>query len=259
MTARYDAGALPRDETTAARTEPLRASVLARFPERVHPLTLVRDPDGLLADEAVLATLAGRGFRIVFEPDPIALRHEVEASRPWTPERPLIIRTEGRLGDLPYDLWQPAHRVELGLHAFFPHLDYPTLRQLDPVARARLSAAPQPAQTLGPLSTGAHLLRHAYDADVPALREPAALLTWLADYHAIREPMPEALAKRFAESLSGETVFADWDIPALLTSPEALQSFLATEWSAYLAPPRSAPLGETLATYAIDFAHDTAM
>jgi hypothetical protein len=259
MIARYDAGAPPRGEADATRREPLREAVLAQFPERAHPLTLVHDPDGLLADERVLVTLADRGFRIVFESGPIALRYQVEACRPWTPERPLIVRTEGRLIDLPFDLWQPSHRVELGLHAFFSRLDYPTVRQLGPVARARLSAVPLPAQMLGPLSTAAYLLRHAYDADISVLREPATLLVWLADYHATREPMPEALAARLADSLSGEAVFANWDLPALLTRREALQSFLATEWSGYLATPSPTPLGETLATYVIDFAHDVAV
>ena len=259
MTARYDAGVPLRDKTSVVGGETLRKSVLAQLPEHAHPLILVHDPDGLLADEAVLATLAGRGFRIISEPDPIALRYEVESAQPWTPDRPLIVRTEGRLIDLPYDLWQPAHRIELGLHAFFPHLDYPTVRQLGPVARARLSEAPLQAQQLGPLSTASHLLKYAYGADVSVLREPATLLTWLADYHAMREPMPETLVTRLAASLGDQAVYADWDLPALLISPQALQSFLATEWSAYLATPRSAPLGETLATYAIDFAHDTGM
>lgn len=250
MTARYDAG---------AAVAPLRAWVLAQFPERAHPLTLVRDPDGLLADEAVLATLAARGFRIVCESDPIALRYQIESARPWSPNRPLIVRTDGRLSDLPYDLWQAGHHVELGLHAFFPRLDYPTVRQLGPEARARLSATPHPAHTLGPVRTAEHLLCHAYGAANSTLRSPAALLTWLADYHALREPMPKPLATRLSAHLRSEGVFADWDLPVLLASPDALQSFLATEWSAFLANPRSAPLGETLAVYAIDFGHDAAM
>src|SRR5215213_6209266 len=125
MTSRYDAGAAQCDDRVAIRMEPLREWVLTRFPENTHPLTLVHDPDRLLADEAILAELTKRGFRIVFEPDPIALRFQIEAARPWTPERPLIVRTEARLNNLPYDLWHDGYHVELGLHGFFPRLDYP--------------------------------------------------------------------------------------------------------------------------------------
>ena len=36
----------------------MQAAVLAHFPLHTHPLTLVSDPDGLLADEDILAALA---------------------------------------------------------------------------------------------------------------------------------------------------------------------------------------------------------
>lgn len=258
MSVRYKAGVETLGGTTSG-SEPLREWLLRWFPERAHPLTLVHDPDDLLADEVVLAALAVRGFRLVSEVDSIALRCQIEAARPWSPERPVVVRTAGRLADLPYDLWYAGHRVELGLNAFFRHLDYPTVRQLGAKARARLSSAPSPDRPLGPGSTVGFLLRHAYGADMSLLRTPAALLIWLADYHALWEPMPAALAERLARELKTERVFAAWDLDALLSDPEVLPSFLAREWSAYLAKPRSAPLGESVAGYAIDFGQDAAM
>jgi hypothetical protein len=259
MTATYDAGGLSgHDKRTATRVAPLREWILTHFPAGAHPVTLVHDADRLLADETILAKLARRGFRLVSESDPVALRYQAECARPWTHDRPLIVRTESRLNELPYDLWQPGHRVELGLHVYFPHLDYPTIRQLGPLARARLSLAPRPAEPLGPRSTTEHLLRHAYDVNFATLQDPAALLTWLADYHALGEPMPAALATRFVAALEGAPRLVGWGVAALLDSGDALQSFLTKEWIAYLMHGHGT-IDETRARYSIDFRNDPAV
>ena len=77
------------------RLPPMLARILAHFPPHTHPLTLAGDPDGLLAGEAALVELAGRGFRIIQESDPVVLRCQVEAARPFSPENPLLIITPG--------------------------------------------------------------------------------------------------------------------------------------------------------------------
>ncbi len=56
-------------------------STLLHFSPHTHPLTVVSDRDGLLADEEILAALAERGFALIDEPDPIRLRHRVEEAR----------------------------------------------------------------------------------------------------------------------------------------------------------------------------------
>jgi hypothetical protein len=80
--------------------------ILSYFPAYTHPLTLVHDPDDLLADESLLAALAERGFTLLQETDPITLRHRMQALRPFRLERPVIVATAGALNELPYDLWQ---------------------------------------------------------------------------------------------------------------------------------------------------------
>ena len=52
--------------------------IQALFPAYTHPLTIVHDPDGILADEELAAVLAGQGCRLVAEPDPVQLRWRVE-------------------------------------------------------------------------------------------------------------------------------------------------------------------------------------
>jgi len=49
--------------------------LLHHFPPHTHALTLVADPDSLLADETVTAALHTRGFRLLVASDPVALRY----------------------------------------------------------------------------------------------------------------------------------------------------------------------------------------
>ncbi len=43
----------------------MRDALLRHFPARTHPLTVVSDPDDLLADEGIPGTLADRGFTVI--------------------------------------------------------------------------------------------------------------------------------------------------------------------------------------------------
>ncbi len=52
------------------------------FPSHTHPLTLVSDPDRLLAGEALMAELTRRGFQVIQEDDPVLMRHRMEEARP---------------------------------------------------------------------------------------------------------------------------------------------------------------------------------
>lgn len=233
----------------------MKDTVLSHFPTHTHALTLVNDPDEVLADEAVLAALAARGCTIVREADPVALRHRVEQARPWTLERPLIVVTAEPLKALPYDLWQQGHHVTLALHTFFPRLSYPEVKALTPAQRARLGDAPTPEHTLGRRSTGIYLLRHVFDAQPAQLRQPAALLTWLETYHRQPDPMPPALQELLLESLEAEPSYAHWPLRELLTHREAFTEFVQTQWERYLHAPPGGAVAEARVAY-LDFAGD---
>ena len=73
-----------------------RENILQEFVPQVASLTLVADPDGLLLEEGVLASIRDRGFDILEFEDPIEFRfvlagkwasmHETEqARRSWLP------------------------------------------------------------------------------------------------------------------------------------------------------------------------------
>ena len=231
------------------------SQILQHFPAHTHALTLVRDPDGVLGDEALLAELSARGFTLVQEDDPVALRYRVEQARPWNTGRPLIVVTPGALEALPYDLWQPGQRVELALHTFFPNLAYPVLKTLLPDQRARLAQAPSPVQRLGRQATVTYLLYHVFDADLARLRQPAALVAWMDLYHQQASPLPALLQEALLAALEKVERYAGWPLRALLTSPETFVIFVREQWQTYIHWPSGQTAREPRGAY-LDFGTD---
>ncbi len=208
----------------------MRSAILALFPSQTHPLTLVSDPDHLLAGEALLTELINRGFRIIQEDDPVLLRHQVEEAQPFTSERPVILITTGALEDFPYDLYQPAHRIQLSLHRYFPNLAYPVLKTLSPDQIEKLETSPQPGQTLSRQKTMDYLLKQVFSADPSALDQPHTLIAWLVEYHHHRSPLPELLLSTLVEQLQKSTQFQGWNIGQLIRDSQAFQSFMQQQW-----------------------------
>lgn len=227
--------------------------VLRHFPIHTHPLTLVSDPDGLLADEDVLAALAERGFTLLDEPDPVALRRCVEALRPWSVDHPLIVVTARPLNQLPYDLWQQGHHVTLALHTFFPNLAYPVVRALTPTQRYRLSQSPPPPHRLGRRATVEFLLRRVFSADLDALKQPAMLIAWLDQYHQRSDPMPAVLAHHLLAHLQSVPTYGDWPLDELLADRDAFAAFVREQWRAYVQKQTGQLLREKPVHYLLDF------
>ena len=225
------------------------ARILAHFPPHTHPLTLASDPDELLSGESLLVELAARGFRILKENDPVMLRYQVEAARPFTPENPLLVITPGALNELPYDLWQQAHHVRLDLHQFFPTLSYPVLKTLNPEQLERLAARhPHPersAERQGRLATLDALLRTVFEFDPQTSAQPHHLIAWLIRLHDQLGPLPEPFVERVADRLRQQPQYRDWDFPALLRDREAVSAFVQTEWQGFLRAPAQEAVRET--------------
>jgi hypothetical protein len=234
----------------------MQATILAQFPPHTHPLILVSDPDRLLADEDVLTALTERGFALVEEPDPAALRHRVETLRPWSIDHPLIVVTPGPLNELPYDLWQQGHYVTLALHTFFPDLTYPVVRTLTPAQRYRLSQAPPPPRRLGRRGTIEFLLRHAFAATLDTLQQPAHLVAWLNTYHQQADPMPAEMADHLLADLRKIPAYADWPLDDLLTNREVFTTFVREQWCAYVQQQTGMLVQEKPVRYLLDFEAD---
>lgn len=228
--------------------------ILRYFPPHIYPLTLVSDPDNLLADESLLATLTEQGFALVNEPDPVQLRHRLAQIGGVCVERPLIVVTAGPLNQLPYDLWQQGQHVTLALHTFFPNLSYPVLQTLTAQQRWRLSRAPVPRRRLTRQASTDYILSRVFGIDFDDLREPAGLIAWLNRYHAGgADPMPPMLAQRWLEQLHTSTTYQDWPLADLLADRAAFTQFMAEQWLGYVQRETGQPLRETAVRYVLSF------
>ena len=208
------------------------AEILSLFPPHAHPLTLVSDPDRLLAGEAVMLELAQRGFQVVQENDPVVLRHRVEEARPFATQHPVVVITTGSLEDLPYDLYQPAYRLTLSLHSYFPNLAYPVLQTLSPDQVEKLASCLPPAETLSRQKTIDYLLREVFNADLSSLSQPHALIAWMNDYHQRQSPLPALLRSGLVERLKRFPVYHDWEIDVLIREVQAFSDFVQQQWQA---------------------------
>lgn len=88
-----------------------RTYILPHFGQPLDRLTLVADPDGLLIDEVIQATLRERGFELLSFNDPVAFRYIYEAHyrQRWDNQQstPLVVilRTDQNTpGNLPFDI-----------------------------------------------------------------------------------------------------------------------------------------------------------
>ena len=233
--------------------------LLSLFPPHTHPLILVQDPDGLMADESLLAALVERGFTIIQETDPILLHQRIEQVKPFASEKPVILITPDELNALPYDLWQQGHLVTLALHTYFPNLAYPVIRTLTPVQRACLSEATQPKERLGERGTIKFLLQHVFGIQTGLLGQPAWFILWLDDYHQKLTSLPPLLADALLDRLRSLPVYADWPLPEILLDRPAFQSFMQGQWRAYLAQQTGQAIGELSGAYLLNFERDQSL
>lgn len=212
--------------------------ILAFFPPLTHPLSLVSDPDNVLGDERILAVLAERGFRLIAESDPIALRYSIQQLLPISADTPVIIVTTGSLEALPYDLWQQGYHVILALHQLFPDIAYPALRELSPGQRHRLSEAQaklgKPLQALAYRDSLNYLLQMVFEIEPGRLRSIADWLAWLDGYHTRNDPMSPVLAQHLGSRLRQIRLIASLPTDEMLREATAYHRFVQEEWIKYL-------------------------
>lgn len=238
------------------------ATLLQAFPARVHPLVLVSDPDGLLADETLLAALIERGFSIIQEADPILLRYRVEQARPFTSQHPVILIASDVLETQPYDLWQQGHRLSLDLHSYFPNLAYPILRSLSPLQRARLWEVPQPISRLGSRGSVEFLLSQVFGLSLERLHQSADFITWLDEMHKQgMMPMPETILSPLLDRLQKHPAYTGWPLQDILHSRQAFIDFIQNQWEGYIRRVIREPVGEYVTSYPalIPFDSDTVL
>lgn len=231
--------------------------ILSHFPPHTHPLTLVSDPDRLLMSEKLMKALMHLGFKIIHEEDPVLLRLQLTEKFSATEEAPLIIMTDGDLEDLPYDLWQIAHRVSFSLHQFFPRISYPILQTLSPDQINKLGQFPAPKSSLSRNRSIEYVLEHVFDVDVDALTQPSRFIAWLNDYHHQTSLLPDVFCSFLISRLQGVPAFIGWDIDRLVRDATAFSRFIQQQWYYAVRYTRSnESIAETSNEYKVHFDKD---
>lgn len=232
------------------------SKLLERFPPNTHPLTLVSDPDGLLADETALSALAQRGFQIVQESDPILFRYRIEGLKPFDASNPVLVVTDGKLEDLPYDLWQQGQHIHLALHEFFPNLAYPVVRSLTSMQRARLGQIEQPRVRLGEQRTIQFLLEQVFKFDSKLVQQPAHFVLWLDEFHASLAPFPPLILESVLEQFRHSEKYMGWDVNGLLQDRETFRQFIQDQWQDFLSTQTDKVIRERSSEYLLHFEAD---
>ncbi|MEW6637159.1 MAG: BREX-3 system phosphatase PglZ [Actinomycetota bacterium] len=220
-----------------------REEILKEFVPGVSRLTLVADPDGLLSEEMVAASLARRGFEVLeFGEDTIAFRYAYEAGyrerwdRGEEAELAVIVR-EVELERLPYDLLSTGRRLSFSLGELFPNLSYPVVAALDREELDELYRAQRENpihDRLGENATRDFVLRHLYGLSPELLLRPEDLLGALLRIHYAGRRIPAMLAERLVELVRRGGRFADWPLEEIVPDRDAFFSFLQERWPVFL-------------------------
>ena len=220
-----------------------RTSLLQEFVPQVAGLTLVADPDGLLLEEGVLASVRERGFEILEYDDSIEFRFALAGKRSSTSgtekASEIVVAYRGaaeELDTLPYDLLERGRRLHFSLGELFPNLSYPVIAALD---RADIDALYQAQRQykpgpLGDNATKEFVLRHVFEIAPELIKKPSDLLRALLRRHHGGRHVPEQLDERFIEILRQQGIFEGWPLEAIIPDREAFLQFLQERWPIFL-------------------------
>ncbi len=236
-----------------------REPILARFTPEVAAfarLTIVADPDSLLAEERVVEEIRYRGFDLIAFEDPMAFRYayELRYRSIWDRGEPtnvsfvplrgnlvVVLRTQCQeVESLPYDLLEEARRnsrvLSFGLVELFPNLAPHVVAGLD---RTDLDALYDAQQThepgqLGENATKDFVLRHVFEVAPELVKTTADLLRVLLRRHYRGRKVPGALDEHLLQILGHSKRFRDWPLRELLATRGAFFEFLQERWPMFL-------------------------
>ena len=246
-----------------------RNKILREFTPNVARLTLVADPDGLLLEEGILASISERGFELIPFEDSIAFRYAYESkfrSR-WDEgaQTGLVVVLRSAASDLnclPYDLLQAGRQLWFNLGDIFPNLSYSVVasldrRDLDTLYDAQKRHAPG---VLGDNATKEFVLRHVFDIAPELIKKPSDLLRVLLRRHYREQRIPSLLNERLVQMLRQQLLFKDWPLEKIVSNRPAFFAFLQERWPLFLdrsASEAGLVVRERAEPYALEFSGPT--
>lgn len=220
-----------------------RDAILNEFVPKISRLTIVADPDALLTEEKLAATLRERGFDIIEFNDAIEFRYAYELNYRtiWDQGKhtDLVVvlrQQETEIENLPFDLLKAGRRLSFDLGSLFPDLSYPVIEKLD---RSLLDALFDAQQNYSPGRIGDNatkdfILSHVFGIAAELIKSDIELLRALLRIHYNSFKIPYDLTQRLVQVLSGHKVFAGWPLAEIIPDEKAFFSFLQERWPIFL-------------------------
>ena len=242
-----------------------RGEVLGEFAPGVARLTVVDDPDGLLAEAGIVEALRARGFEVVSLDDRIAFRFFYESRYRSRRDRSdladvVAAFTTGEAHEqlVPYDIWRAGRKLSFSLGDLFPKLSWPVVNALDRSDLDALYAAQAqepPARPLGESATRRFALRHVFGIAPETMRLASDLLRVLLRLHYRRLRLPWHLERHLVATLRRKPVFRPWPLAHIVPDRDAFFAFLQERWPIFLDRLTSgaAAVRETPPGYALAF------
>ena len=226
---------------TAARG--WRGDILREFTPGVARLTVVDDPDGLLAEAGTVEALRARGFEVVPLNDRIAFRFFYESRYRSRRDRDdladvvAVVTAARHEHVVPYDLLRASRRLSFRLDDLFPRLSWAVVQGMDPSDLDALHAAQAqepPKRRLGLLETRRFALRHVFGITLETIKQASDLLRLLLRLHYRRLRLPWPMERHLVEALQRKPAFRPWPLAQIVPDRDAFFAFLQERWPIFL-------------------------
>ena len=226
-------------------TDTWQDAILAHFTPKRASMLLAIDPDNLLRDDVLLASIQNSNYDVLELADEVAFRDTFERNYRgrWDAGEArhivVVVHTTDAERHIPYDLWQKGRRVELSVANLFTHLNAIVVRGLDNAYYADLYPAHQQLVARHEMQRGERqtiefILRTVFGLDPLAAGDPARWVEFLIHKHYSARTLPPALEEYVAERLLPLAGVAGLR-REFLTDGTAFYAWLGSQWDAYVA------------------------
>ncbi|SDO87138.1 PglZ domain-containing protein [Paenibacillus sp. yr247] len=209
-----------------------RQKVLDLFQAPFSHLTLVSDPDQLLDDELIVSNL--KELKLIKFQDRASFRFEYESQnkKPDQSVNLIVVSYSEDLGDLPYDLWSTAQKVELRKSWLFPELAAHVVRQLDTRTLDVLSGVTTEGNLSSERATIDYILRHIYGLAYDSVYSLTDCLLLIMRWHELKCDIPDLIRQYLIEFLDFR--ITDFPVQEWITSYHAFVQYLQQEWNGFV-------------------------
>jgi hypothetical protein len=262
-------------QQTKSRDLGWRAPILKNFTREIAAatrLTVVTDPDQLLAEQEILSELLARGFELVPFDDHVKFRFAYESryrqiwDRGEKTNLVVVLRSSsGEADSLPFDLLEKAKHQErclsFSVAQLFPNLSPNVVLSLDRSCFQALYSALEPdTPRMGEDATKDFVLRHVFEIAPELIKSQSGLLKVLIRRHYRGLSFPPALDERFIYLLGKGGRWKDWPLDEIVPNQAAFLGFLDERWPYFLkqvVEEKGDTLGEPAAAYGLTYSGPT--